>query len=276
MRVRAVQPLLAESIRPRVIRVLGCCALLIAVLGVLVARQPRADWIDRDIDSWVVHGLSGHYQLLLWLASPATFVPAGLVSLAMVAVCLLTGRRNGAVLAAAAVPVTAALNDAVLKPLVQRTIGGHPAYPSGHVASILAVTTMLAILLVWPPRPLVPRPVRLLILIAAGLVACGVAVAVVALRWHYFSDTLGGAATGAGTVCALALLLDLPAVRRWLASPFRTPLRRAEQPQAGSGVTEPQPEHAGRQRGGRPGSEDAEASPGTDRKLAQADRRLDG
>jgi membrane-associated phospholipid phosphatase len=44
-----------------------------------------------------------------------------------------------------------------------------------------------------------------------------VAVGVIGLRWHYFTDTLAGAALGTGTVCGLALLLDLPAVRRRLA-----------------------------------------------------------
>jgi membrane-associated phospholipid phosphatase len=39
---------------------------------------------------------------------------------------------------------------------------------------------------------------------------------VIGLRWHYFTDTVAGAAIGIGTVCALALLLDLPAVRRRL------------------------------------------------------------
>jgi hypothetical protein len=37
---------------------------------------------------------------------------------------------------------------------------------------------------------------------------------VIGLRWHYFTDTVPGAAVGIGTVCALALLLDLPARRR--------------------------------------------------------------
>jgi membrane-associated phospholipid phosphatase len=35
-------------------------------------------------------------------------------------------------------------------------------------------------------------------------------VGVIGLRWHYFTDTVAGAAVGIGTVCALALLLDLP------------------------------------------------------------------
>jgi len=41
-----------------------------------------------------------------------------------------------------------------------------------------------------------------------------VAVGVIGLRWHYFTDTVAGAAVGIGTVCGFALLLDLPTWRR--------------------------------------------------------------
>ena len=46
-----------------------------------------------------------------------------------------------------------------------------------------------------------------------GLLAClawpATAAAVIALRWHYFTDTVAGVAAGTGTVLALALLIDL-------------------------------------------------------------------
>ena len=46
---------------------------------------------------------------------------------------------------------------------------------------------------------------------------------VIAVRFHYFTDTVAGAAVGIGTVCGLALVLDLiPAVR-----PSRLPHRSA-------------------------------------------------
>ena len=41
------------------------------------------------------------------------------------------------------------------------------------------------------------------------------AVAVIGLRWHYFTDTVGGVALGTGTVLTLAFLIDLvPGVMR--------------------------------------------------------------
>jgi hypothetical protein len=51
------------------------------------------------------------------------------------------------------------------------------------------------------------------------VVACAVtalvAAGVVGLRWHYFTDTVGGVALGTGTVLTLAFLIDLvPGVMR--------------------------------------------------------------
>jgi membrane-associated phospholipid phosphatase len=57
-----------------------------------------------------------------------------------------------------------------------------------------------------------------------------VAVGVMGLEWHYFTDTVGGAALGVGTVCGLAFILDLPVVARALAWPGRR--RSATQPKA--------------------------------------------
>jgi len=62
-----------------------------------------------------------------------------------------------------------------------------------------------------------------------------VAVGVIGLKWHYFTDTVAGAAVGIGTVCGLALFLDLPAVRRLLAWACRQPptaQERGAQPKA--------------------------------------------
>ncbi len=60
---------------------------------------------------------------------------------------------------------------------------------------------------------------RYLVLAAAFVLAVIVPIGLMGLRWHYFTDTVGGAAVGVGTVIALAFILDLPAVRRWLAVP---------------------------------------------------------
>jgi len=127
------------------------------------------------------------------------------------------GRLNGAGLAAAAVPATVGLNDGLFKPLVHRTYLGVLTYPSGHTATMFALAATVAVLLLIPPKPAKAGALRVLIAGAACVLGGVVAIGVIGLRWHYFTDTVAGAAVGIGTVCGLALLLDLPAVRRWLA-----------------------------------------------------------
>ena len=79
----------------------------------------------------------------------------------------------------------------------------------------------------------------MLIPAAACVLGAVVAVALIGLRWHYFTDTVAGAAVGIGTVCGLALILDLPAVRRWLAAASRQP--SAAQPPRRRSATSPRP-----------------------------------
>ena len=78
------------------------------------------------------------------------------------------------------------------------------------------LTATLTVLLLIPPRPARPRAPLWLIPAVACLLTIVVAIGVIGLRWHYLTDTLAGAAEGIATVGALALLLDLPVIRRWL------------------------------------------------------------
>jgi membrane-associated phospholipid phosphatase len=178
---------------------------LVAVLGALFAGQTKADGLDHAIDAPVLAGLGGHGHVLLWLAAPGTLWPAGVLSVIVAVCCLLTGRFNGAVLAVTAVPAAATINDAIIKPLVHRTYLGQPAFPSGHTAAISALAAMVVILVL--PR-LGATALRVLVLAVAGLLVVVVGIAVIGLRWHYFTDTVAGAAVGIATVCGLTLTLD--------------------------------------------------------------------
>ena len=210
---RSGRPLLTAAARPWAGGLLAGCAILVAVLGVLFAHQSTADRFDHAVDSPVVAWFGSHQHLALWLAFPGTLIPAVVLTAAMVISCLLTGRPAGAVLAAVAVPVAIGLNEALFKPLVHRTYLGQITYPSGHTATTFALAATVTLLLLSAPRPL-----RILIPAAAFVLGCVVAIAVIGLRWHYFTDTVAGAAVGTGTVCGLALVLDLPVVRRWLSA----------------------------------------------------------
>ena len=52
--LRPGRPLLAASARPWAGVLLACCAVLVAVLGVLFAHQGRAGGLDRAVDSQVI------------------------------------------------------------------------------------------------------------------------------------------------------------------------------------------------------------------------------
>lgn len=220
MWLRLGRPLLAGSAR-RAGALLGCCAVLVVVLGVLFAHQATADRFDHAIDAPVITWLGSHPGLAARLAASGSLVPAGVLTVVIVVACLLAGRLNGAMLAAAAVPAAVGLNDGLVKPVVHRTYLGALAYPSGHTATVFALAATAAILLVVPPQSAKAAVPRLLIVGTACLLGVVVAIGVIGLRWHYFTDTVAGAAVGIGTVCGLALLFDLSVVRRLLARASR-------------------------------------------------------
>jgi membrane-associated phospholipid phosphatase len=219
--------LLAASARRWAGALLGCSAFLVVVLGILVAHQTRADRVDRAIDAPVITWFGGHQDLAARLAAPGSLVPSAVLSVAIVIGCLLAARLNGAVLALLAVPVSVGLDELLFKPLFDRTYWGNLVYPSGHATAVFAVAATVTVLLM-PQQRGGARMLRIAVPTALGLLGCIVAAAVIGLRWHYFTDTVAGAAVGIGTVCGLALLLDLPVVRSWLTRASR-PIPAAEE-----------------------------------------------
>jgi membrane-associated phospholipid phosphatase len=208
MRVSCGRPLLGDC-RARAGLTLAACAVIVVTLGLLFAGQAGPDGFDNAVDSPVVAFLAGRGTLPCWLALRGTLVPAVGISAVIAVGCLARGRANGAVLAVAAVPAATGLDDALLKHLFHRTYLGQLAFPSGHATAAAALAATLAVLLLIPPQPSRTRTARVTLVATACAVAGLVAAGVIGLRWHYFTDTVAGAAVGVGTVLALALLLDL-------------------------------------------------------------------
>lgn len=227
IRLQVGRPLLAANIRRGAAALLGCCAILVVALGILFAHQSRADWFDRAIDAPVVTWFSRHPFLAFRLAFLGSLVPSAALSGAIAIACLLAGRLNGCVLALVAVPVAVGLDERLLKPLFHRTHAGNLVYPSGHTTAVFAIAATVTLLLL-PPRPGHAKAVQIAIPAAACVPGCIVAAALIGMQWHYFTDTVAGAAVGIGTVCGLALVLDLPTARSLLARASRRP--RAEAP----------------------------------------------
>ena len=210
------RPLLAGSARLWAVALLALCALVVTVLAVLFARQARPDGFDHAVDAPFITWFGGHHGLGLWLVAPGSQLPAAALTAVIVTSCLVAGRLNGAVLAATALLIADGLNDGLLKPLVHRTYLGALTYPSGHTTAVFAMAATITILLLGAPREGKAGAFRVLVPVAAGLLAVVVVIALIGLRFHYFTDTVAGAALGIGTVCGLALVLDLPVLRRWL------------------------------------------------------------
>ena len=218
------RPLLGPSGRARASGLLAGCAILVGLLGLVFRGQTRAAGFDGTVDTSFIAFFAGHRNLLPWLAKPGTPIPAVLISAVIAAGCLIAGRLNGAVLALAAVPAADGLTDGLLKPVIHRTYFGGVVFPSGHTTAVVALTATLAVLLLVPPQRSSTRVARVLLVAIFCVASALVATAVIALRWHYFTDTVAGAAVGVGTVCALALILDLvwqPASRRAVAGTAR-------------------------------------------------------
>jgi len=83
--------------------------------------------------------------------------------------------------------------------------------PSGHTTCVISMAATLSILLLIPPQQARTRTARVVLVAAACLVTAVAAVGVIGLRFHYFTDTVAGAAVGVGTALALAFVLDLGA-----------------------------------------------------------------
>ncbi len=82
------------------------------------------------------------------------------------------------------------------------------AFPSGHTTSAAALTATLAVVFLTPPQQPGTRIARVTLVSLACVITGIVATGVIGLRWHYFTDTVAGAAVGVGSVLALALILD--------------------------------------------------------------------
>jgi membrane-associated phospholipid phosphatase len=190
---------------------------LVVTLGFLFAHQSQGRAVDHAVDSWVIglHIRSGTLELISRLGDlPAMTVMTGAVAVA----CLAVRRLTGALLTVIGVLVALGLTEDVLKPLVDRTItiNHYLTYPSGHTTGLFALSTALAVVLL-SPRSGRPRPaVRIGVVAVAVVVSCLVGMAMVGLEFHYFTDTIGGAAVGIGVVLGIAFLLDVEVVRRWL------------------------------------------------------------
>jgi membrane-associated phospholipid phosphatase len=199
----AGRPLLSAAARPLAVTIVAICALVLAVQGVWIRHGMETSWVDAAVNAKVVAALGGHPLLLAVLVWPGEPVPFIVMAAALALACVLRRRYQGAALVAISVPLATAVTELVLKPLIGATSWGNP-FPSGHVTNVVALATALTVLLAR-----VPRRLRLVLACTAFLMAGAVALGVIGAQMHHFSDTVGGAAVGIGTVLLTALILEL-------------------------------------------------------------------
>lgn len=212
-------PLLPRAARLATGILAAACATIMALIAAQVANQPEPGWLDKAVNRGIRLGRDPHSHLLSPVASLGTPLSVTVITVIVAAVCLLTRRYRGAFLVAIAVPA-AGLAEIGLKPVINRTIAGYLSFPSGHTMGAFSVATTIVVLLIGPLHPPLSRRVRVLLAVAAMLIACFVSYSLIVLRMHYFTDTVGGATLAIAMVLVIALVIDMvadrsgPAIRR--------------------------------------------------------------
>ena len=219
-------PMLSAVASPAAAWLVAGCGLLTAVGGILTAHHAQAGWLDRSVDSRIKAALAGHDGLLVAVADIAKPTRVAVLIAAVVLACIAGRRLDGALLGVVGVPAAIGVTEG-LKRLVGRTLNGAPVYPSGHTTTAFALGAVVMILMLGPSRRVLPFAVRLAITLAAMLTACAVPLAVIGLNWHYFTDTLAGAAVGVGTVVGVSLVLDRTFRHATAAHPGTAPAKAA-------------------------------------------------
>lgn len=178
-------------------RLFAACLASALALALLAWAVLHADGV-RHLDArLLVHASADRFGTLGDLANPVAdlgnLLPQVLLLLAGLAVALRAGRREaavaGLVLVIGANLTTLLLKHALAAPRHDPVLGwwqvGETSFPSGHATAAFAMAAAWSFFFVPPRRR---RPVAC----AGFLLACLVAASVVVLRFHFFSDVLGG------------------------------------------------------------------------------------
>jgi membrane-associated phospholipid phosphatase len=198
-------------VRPVVVIVVACAAVVVG-LGLFFHHQRDGLPLDHAVYGLVYRNFVGERGLLQAMLVPTE--PVLLVVVVALFVMLAVARRRPrvALLAVAGPLLAVGLNAVVFKPLVDRTINnGNLAYPSGHTTGLVAVLTVLVLATVTSR---VPKSLMSLVIVAALVITAVAATALVGMKYHYVTDTVGGACLAVATVLGVALAIDGGAAKR--------------------------------------------------------------
>lgn len=202
--------LIDTSVRPVLLVVLVACVSGFVALSIRYYRSRGLDPFDyrvlNAIPTFVRHRQDWAVAFAD-LGGPAATV---LITAAIAITMLVRRHVRAGVLAAASPAVAVTMTEVVLKPVVDRAPWGVYTFPSGHTASAFSVVTVVVVILLAGGRTTAWRFAASAFAVVLGcLVALGLTVA----RYHFFTDTVGGAAVGVAVPLALALAVDAVAYR---------------------------------------------------------------
>ena len=205
---------------PRARRLAGglavLCAVLVAVGAVLYHGQRRAGRLDDAVDDRLFT-IFGRDRVFLYQLLHVADLPVVVTVLAVVVVAaLMRGRPDVAALAAIGPAAAIGTTELVLKPLVQRRYNFVLSYPSGHTVGTLSECAVLGVILIGATGLALALRVALGLLLAA--VCAVVMLALIVDDFHYFTDTVAGAALSVGIVTLVTLGVDT-VTRRFARTP---------------------------------------------------------
>jgi membrane-associated phospholipid phosphatase len=194
--------------------------LVAALLGVRYAGETRAGGFDTALTHGLRDVVGNPTPLGKWAVTPpttatrilGTFSSPVVTYAVIVAVVLFAAwRRRWEVLGLAVLaPGVCVLLTELFKPLVDRRHSGYLSYPSGHTVSSVAALTVAVLAITWGA----PAWRTVLAWIAWLLVVVCVLAGLVAMNYHYPTDTFGGLGLALGVTLPGAVLADGLSVRR--------------------------------------------------------------
>jgi membrane-associated phospholipid phosphatase len=183
--------------------IVAACCITVGVLGAVFYHGSTPDALDKT----VFRSVWPHRAGLDPLVTVGDTAPMTLLTAVLCYCCLALRRYRGAIMVALSVPVASGITE-LLKHLIHRIYTGFLSFPSGHTTATFALITCVAVLLIDPPATRAPASMRIVLALLSlgfgGMVALGL----VAAKFHYFTDTIAGAAVGIGVTLAVALALD--------------------------------------------------------------------
>jgi membrane-associated phospholipid phosphatase len=180
------------------------CWVLVALLGAWYAGDQVAGGLDGAIADGVHRAIGEQTFTARLLTGPSHPIVSYPVIAFTVGVAVFRRWWARAVLAVAAPALCVLFTEVVVKPLVDRTYAGVLSYPSGHTVSAMATLGVAALVVTvdWPAAA--RRTVLGLLVVVWAVLAIGL----VGMDYHYFTDTVGGFLLAIGVVAPLAMAAD--------------------------------------------------------------------